>query len=150
MKKIVQLLAAASIALICQAPAMAAEGRPVPLPDLVGTWTGSFKLLRWTGGGEATLELRVLEQDGELFRAEKSWEIAPGGTPGSVGGKLVTKATEPLVGVIGFDGTSVTMAEQGDGGVYTGRLAHPDTLEMIYFEPGDVATVNRITLNRTK
>ena len=150
MRGIVRLFAVALVAWFCQAPLLAqAVGTP-PVPNLVGTWTGTFKLIRWSGGAEATIELRVLEQDGPLFKAEKTWELAPGGTPGSVGGKLVTKATEPLVGVIGFDGASVTMAEQGDGGVYTGRLTHPDTLELIYLEAGDVATVNRLTLTRTK
>jgi hypothetical protein len=77
----------------------------------------------------------VLKQDGPLFRAEKSWETP--GTTGKVGSNEVEKATEPLAGVVDFDGRSVYLAEQGDNGVYAGRLTAPDTLELIYVEAGD-------------
>jgi hypothetical protein len=117
------------------------------VPDLVGTWTGPLKVMRAKGIGEGTLTLRVLKQEGPLFNAEKSWETP--GTAGKVGGKEVEKATEPLAGVVDFDGKSVYLAEQGDNGLYTGRLSAPDTLELVYVEAGD-GTAYRAQLTRKK
>jgi hypothetical protein len=119
------------------------------VPSVVGTWAGKFKLIHSTGPAEQSLELRVLEQDGPLIKGEKAWQIAPGGTPGNVGGEDRTQATESLVGVIGFDG-AIYLAEQGDSGIYTGRMTGPDTIEVVYIEAGDLATAYRAVLKRAK
>jgi len=119
------------------------------VPNVVGTWTGEFKLLHGTGPAEQALELKVLEQDGPLIKGEKHWRIKSGGTAGNVAGQNRMEATESLVGVIGFDGT-IHLAEQGDTGLYTGRLTAPDTLEVVYIEAGDLATAYRAMLKRTK
>lgn len=120
------------------------------VPDLVGTWTGAMKEMRWEGPAEGPLEIRITEQDGPLLRGEKGWTLAPGSTPGSVEGKLVTEAVEPLIGVIDFDGKTIHFAEQGDVGTYHGRLVDADTMELVYVEAGDVATIYRVLLKRTK
>lgn len=120
------------------------------VPNLLGTWTGPYKLIRWNGGAEGQMEFRFIEQDGPLLKVEKAWAIKPGGTPGGVGGQLVTEAVEPMVGVVDFDGERIFLAEEGDKGVYTGRLVDPDTLEVVYFEPGDVATAYRMTMTRAR
>jgi hypothetical protein len=125
-------------------PAMAAD------PDLTGTWNGTYTEMRWDGPAESALVLVVLEQDGPLFKAEKSWKLEAGSTPGTVGGKLVDEATEPLVGVIGFDGRTVHLAEQGDAGTYAGVLTGPDTLELVYVEAGEGASVYRTVLTRAR
>ena len=44
------------------------------VPNLVGTWTGPLKVLRAKGIGKDTLTIRVTDQDGALFKAEKAWE----------------------------------------------------------------------------
>jgi len=152
MKWLIALPAAALIGLLAQTPARAqdAETAAFPAPDLVGTWTGSAKRLRAEGGAEGPIQLRVTEQDGALFRAEKTWKINPGGTPGSVGGKLVNEAVEPLIGVIDFDGRTIYLAEQGDVGTYTARLVDPDTIQAVYVESGDAATIYRFILKRAK
>lgn len=120
------------------------------IPDLVGKWAGPMKEMRWEGPAEGPLEIRITEQDGPLLRGEKGWTLAPGSTPGSVEGKLVTEAVEPLIGVVDFDGKTIHLAEQGDAGTYHGRLVDADTLELVYVEAGDVATVYRVLLKRTK
>jgi hypothetical protein len=107
----------------------------------------ALKVMRAKGIGEGTLTLRVLKQEGPLFKAEKSWETP--GTAGKVGSKEVEKATEPLAGVVDFDGKSVYLAEQGDNGLYTGRLSAPDTLELVYVEAGE-GTAYRAQLRRKK
>jgi hypothetical protein len=120
-----------------------------PVPDLKGTWTGPYSVIRSNGFGDGILELRVIEQRGPLLKVEKAWKLAEGSAPGDVGGELFTKADEPLVGVIGFDGREVQLAEQGDEGTYSGRLTGPDTLELIYIESDQQATAYRVRLTRT-
>jgi hypothetical protein len=103
--------------------------------------------MRANGTAEGTLTLRVTEQDGPLLKVEKSWETA--GVQGYVGDKAVDRATEPLVGVVDSDGTSVYLAEDGDNGLYTGRLTASDTLEFVYIEAGH-GTAYRVQMKRTK
>jgi hypothetical protein len=142
MRKGLGLVAVALAVWLAQGPVLAEDAS---VSNLVGIWTGPLKVLRAKGIGKGTLTIRVLEQDGALFKAEKSWETP--GTAGNVGGKEVEKATEPLVGVVDFDGESVHLAEQGDNGLYMGRLAGPDTLELVYVEAGH-GTAYRAQLTR--
>jgi hypothetical protein len=103
--------------------------------------------MREKGVADGSLTLRVVEQDGPLLRAEKSWESM--GAAGNVGGKAVKKAKESLVGVVDFDEKSVHLAEQDDNGLYMGRLTAPDTLDLVYIEAGH-ATAYRVRLTRAK
>jgi hypothetical protein len=145
MRKALGLIAVASVALAVWLSQVLAEDAAVP--NLVGTWTGPLKVLRAKGIGKGTLTIRVTDQDGALFKAEKAWETP--GTVGKVGSKEVDHATEPLAGVIDFNGKSVYLAEQGDNGLYTGRLTAADTLELVYVEAGD-GTAYRAELTRKK
>jgi hypothetical protein len=142
MKMQLQILAVAGAAL-AGAPAFAQE-----VPNLVGTWTGTFKEMHFTGPAEQSLQFKVLEQDGPLLKAEKTWHIVSG-TAGDVGGQSRTDAVEPLVGVVDFDGT-IYFAEQGDAGLYRGRVTGPDTIEVVYVEAGQLATAYRAELTRQK
>jgi hypothetical protein len=144
------LLAAGIVACVAAMPAGAEDTAGAPVPDLTGVWTGPYTVIRSDGHAEGVLTLKVTEQDGPLLRLEKSWEVAPGGAPGDVGGELVSKATEQLVGVVGFDGREVRFAEQGDSGEYSGILTGPDTLELLYVESGRQATAYRLVMKRTK
>ena len=125
----------------------AKDADSAPVPNLVGTWIGPFKAMREQSVADGSLTVRVLEQDGALLKAEKSWESL--GAAGNVAGKAVKAATEPLVGVVDFDGKSVHLAEQDDNGLYAGRLVAPDTLELVYIEAGH-ATAYRVRLTRAK
>ena len=142
MKHALGLCALALCAWLAHAEAMAEDAN---VPNLVGTWTGPFKAMREHGIADGSLTLRVTEQAGPLLKAEKSWKSP--GVPGDVGGKEVEQATEPLVGVIDFDGKSVHLAEQADNGLYRGRLTAPDTLELVYIEAGHAAAY-RVRLTR--
>ena len=123
---------------------MAEDANEAAVPNLVGTWTGPFKAMREKEVADGSL--RVLEQDGPLLKAEKSWESM--GAAGNVGGNAVKEATESLC-VVDFDGKSVHLAEQDDNGVYMGRLTAPDTLDLVYIEAGH-ATAYRVRLTRAK
>lgn len=118
-----------------------------PAPDLIGTWEGPYSVIRSNGFADGVLQLRVVEQRGPLLKVEKAWKVVDG-APGDVGGQLFTEAAEPMVGVIGFDGREIQLAEQGDEGIYTGRLTGPDTLELIYIESDTQATAYRVRLQR--
>lgn len=152
MKRTFAPFLAIALASFLPALAMAQDAEPpaFPIPDLMGTWNGTMKEMRWEGGAEGPLELRITAQDGALLRGEKGWSLEAGSSAGSVDGKLVTEAVEPLVGVVEFDGRTIHLAEQNDVGTYVGRLTGPDTLELVYVEAGDVATVYRVILKRTK
>ena len=141
-------VAALAIALIGTTFAGRASAADASAPDLTGVWVGSYKTLRWNGEAEGVLQFRVVAQDGPNLKVEKSWKLQPGATLGDVQGELLNEAVEPLIGVIGFDGQDVYFAEEGDGGLYTGRIADPDTLELIYVEPGIQATAYRTVLKR--
>ena len=143
------LIAAGAVACLWQMPALAQDAAGAfPVPDLTGKWVGPYSVIRSNGFADGVLELRVIEQKGALLKVEKAWKVAPGGAPGDVGGELVTKADEPLVGVIGFDGREIHLAEQGDEGVYSGRLVGPDTIELVYIEADRQATAYRVVLSR--
>jgi hypothetical protein len=147
MKNALGLFAVVLSAWLAHGEALAEDAESAPVPNLVGTWTGHFKAMREKGVADGSLTLRVVEQDGPLLRAEKSWESP--GVPGDVGGKAVEEATEPLVGVVDFDGKRVHLAEQADNGLYSGRLTAPDTLELVYIEAGHAAAY-RVRLTRAK
>ncbi len=145
------LLAVGAVACLWQLPALGQDATEAfPVPDLAGRWVGPYSVIRSNGFADGVLELRVIEQKGPLLKVEKAWKVAPGGAPGDVGGELFTTADEPLVGVIGFDGREIHLAEQGDEGVYSGRLVGPDTIELVYIESDRQATAYRVVLTREK
>ncbi len=145
-----ELLAFGVVAGLGIVSALAQEAPGFPVPDLLGKWTGPYRVIRSNGFAEGVLELQVIEQQGPLLKVTKAWALAPGGAPGDVGGQLLQKAAETMVGVIGFDGREIRLAEQGDEGVYSGRLVNPDTMELIYIEADRQATAYRATLTRSK
>ena len=71
MRKALGLIAVASVALAVWLSQVLAEDAAVH--NLVGTWTGPLKVLRAKGIGKGTLTIRVTDQDGALFKAEKAW-----------------------------------------------------------------------------
>lgn len=131
-------------------PAIAAEGSK-SMPNLVGTWTGKEKAHFHKATREAVRELRVTEQDGAYFRGFRSWEHTDKKEAhGDVGGKKVHKATEPIIGVIGFDGKTIYLVEHGDWGIVHARLVGPDTIEAIYVESGPAAAIFRTLYKRKR
>ncbi len=63
-------------------------------------------------------------------------------------GQLITEDKEPFIGVIGFDGKSITIVERDDMGTITGQLTDRDTMQLIYGESGSNAIVFRMELKR--
>ena len=75
MKSVLALFALAMGLMLGHGQALAEDAAPVsqtaPVPDLAGTWTGPFKVIRAHGVSEGTFTLRVLEQDRPLLKGEK-------------------------------------------------------------------------------
>jgi hypothetical protein len=95
--------------------------------------------------------IRVTEQDGAYFRGIHFWEHAEKKEAiAHVGTKPAVKATEPIMGVIGFDGKTLYIVEQGDAGVFHGRLTGTNTIEVVYLESGHAAAIARFTWERKR
>ena len=145
-----RLLAVAVAACLWQAPVLGQEAADAfPVPDLVGTWVGPYSVIRSNGFADGVLELRVVEQEGPLLKVEKAWKVARRWRSGRCRRRTRHDGDEPLVGVIGFDGREIQLAEQGDEGIYSGRLVDPDTIELLYIESDRQATAYRVRLTRT-
>lgn len=120
-----------------------------PLPNLLGTWAGEKKIYYQKGETRSTTELRITEQDGAYFRGFHVWEQSQKKDPlGHVRGENVYQASEPIMGIIAYDSTTIYMVEHGDLGHLNARLAGPDTMEVVYMESGPNAAVFRIILHR--
>jgi len=95
MRKALGLIAVASVALAVWLSPGQVLAEDAAVHNLVGTWTGPLKVLRAKGIGKGTLTIRVTDQDGALFKAEKAWETP--GTVGKVGSKVAPQlSTAPV------------------------------------------------------
>jgi hypothetical protein len=119
-------------------------------PNMVGNWVDNeYKVYLYTGSKIGQIVFHIKEQDGPYFRGVHVWKHIDKGKPMTTKkGKLITGDTEPFVGIIGFDGKSITIAEQDDTGVLHGKLIGKDTMELIYEEPGSNAMVIRYVLKK--
>jgi hypothetical protein len=139
-------LAAMLCSLLVWAPVLAQEGPP---PDLVGTWKGERTTYFQEGKRQATEELRITEQDGAYFRATKTWQHAEKDMePLGHVGEPIGRASEPMLGVIDFDGETIYMVEHGDWGQFRGRLVDRDTIQGVLMESGPHAVIYRVVLKR--
>jgi len=95
-----------------------------PAPDLTGNWTGpTFGYADKKGitdfGGEL-MTMRVTDQKDRVFDGQMFFRSRNGGME-----------NETFAGVIGRDGTSLTIIEQ-DGGQDTGSVINPNEIELIF------------------
>ena len=65
---------------------------------------------------------------------------------GHVGERGVRQASEPMLGVIDFDGETTYMVEQMDWGQFHGRLVDRDTIEGVLIESGPHVVIYRVVL----
>jgi hypothetical protein len=122
------------------------------LPDLVGTWTGEKKVYYQQGERQSTSELRISEQDGAYFRGYRIWEHSETEKEplGHAGGKHAHQASEPILGIIGFDFKTIHMVEHDDWAHLHAHLVTPDTMEVVYVESGPNAAIFRVILKRKR
>jgi len=101
-----------------------AAATPAPLPDLTGNWTGPAygyaDKKGFTDFGGELMTMRVTDQKDRLFSGQMFFRSRNGGTE-----------NETFAGVIGRDGTSLTIIEQ-NGGQDTGTVISPNEIELIF------------------
>jgi hypothetical protein len=118
-------------------------------PNLIGKWVGEYKAYFYAGSRITQVELRINQQDGPYFKGVNAWKHVDHGKPLTAKkGKPLTEDAEPVVGIIGFDGKSITIVEQDDLGTLHAELVGKDTMRLIYGEPGSHAAVFRVVLKR--
>ncbi|MCP3952945.1 MAG: hypothetical protein GY697_12125 [Desulfobacterales bacterium] len=110
-------------------------------PNLVGEWLfvendGISYKGKAEGGGDTRLVLNIKEQHGRLFKGTFSWLLSENNDHLHDGTKYTHKSTEDIIGVIGYDGTTLTIAEHPDTGYQFGKLIDENTLELVLVESG--------------
>lgn len=142
---IVSALALASV------PVLSADAQngKASIPDLRGVWSAPGTACQHPKGRteDIVVQFNISEQEGRFLRGTKSW-AHEGEAVMDAGGKLVTKATETIVGVIRDDGVTIHFAEHDDLGLHFTRLVDENTMEDVYVEPGAAAAVCHHTLVR--
>lgn len=129
----------------------AAEDAGTP-PDLKGTWKGTGEVYYPDAVKKIDTELKVTGQDGWYFKGARGWKLVdpPEKPLGYIMNDPVNKADEPFLGVIGFDGKSLTLVENGDWGMMKAKLVEENKMEFLYFESGEHPLVFRLVLTREK
>lgn len=140
------LLILAVIASGCTAPAPAAAPSGTPaggsspvLMDLKGTWVGPMTAYEpgagFTNYGNTTMSMIVSEQQGRIFA----------GT--FVFGSGTNTESIPFSGVIGRDGTSLTIPQE-TGGYSFGEIISPGEIELVYVSDGAKYSASIDTLKK--
>jgi len=126
-----------------------------PIPDLEGVWLMTAgQILYWNGEANTfpnnydIAQIEITDQDGAVFQAAQSTVAREGREPGRHGTQPITQPGQPMIGAVGWDGTSVVFSDVGDTTVYNCTLSDGITLHCLVWEAGDHALAGRITLVR--
>ncbi|MEO1223540.1 MAG: hypothetical protein AAFX92_04880 [Pseudomonadota bacterium] len=147
----VQRIAAAAALLAVGLPAQADD----PMPNLEGVWIKTAgQILYWTGEVNTfpqsydVAQIEITGQDGAVLQAVQSTVAREGSATGRQGTQPITQGGQPMIGVVGWDGTSVVLSDVGDTTVHHCTLVDQNTLHCLVWEAGDHALAGRITLVR--
>ncbi|UIJ71038.1 hypothetical protein [Aurantimonas sp. HBX-1] len=140
-----KFLAAMVVTLVVAAPVgMASAQDAAALPDLKGNWVGTSETVLMGSAAH--------HEDGEAGPrlSEMEFTMAVEGQDGRRFWGTITsaKSKEPFMGVIGFDGKSIT-ARDTDGYI-EGDLVDDGTMQLIYSHTGDSTVVAATTYTRKK
>ncbi|MEH6527731.1 MAG: hypothetical protein V7723_16810 [Sneathiella sp.] len=122
-------------------------------PDLMGTWISvTGEVAHWSGTlkhfGEQVGILKVEEQLGGVFRGHMVYQNEKSGPKFEGSDGIDHTLSEPVLGVIDWDGKSVVWVDKDDETVHRARLVNSRTMEVIAYEPGEHAVVNRMIMIR--
>ena len=122
-------------------------------PELIGQWVvikkdsiGWHRSIQDHTSGPAYLQIE--EQNGAVLEGFFFWQAPPGYARDHNGIAEVSEAKEPIIGLVEWDGRSVTFVEHPDTGTLQGKLLHKDMMQLMHFEPGPHATIARYLLIR--
>lgn len=118
-----------------------------PLPDLVGVWIGRADIMLPEGLTEQVHRFVFAEQEGAFLKGEHSWSIPSENLKSNDGRRDTYASTEPMLGVIGHDGT-IVVVEHGDHTRFYMRLINRYTLDFVAAEGGEHPLVGHGVLVR--
>ena len=147
--KMCSMLLIGLVTFVYSVPVITADDAAIP--NLKGVWAGEYEAYFHAGMTKARVEIEITEQTGAGFKGSNSWQHHLGDKTKPLAvqkGKPATSDKEPIMGVVGFDGKTLYIIEQGDGGRIDAELVGPDTMRVIYSESGDNALVYRTQLTR--
>lgn len=126
-----------------------------PIPNLEGVWIKTAgQILYWNGevntfpNSYDIAQIEITDQDGAVFQAVQSTVAREGREPGRHGTQPITQGGQPMIGVVGWEGTSVVLSDIGDTTVHRCTLVDQSTLHCLVWEAGEHALAGRITLSR--
>jgi hypothetical protein len=122
-------------------------------PNLVGTWVSvTGEVGHWEGVlkpfGTQVATLEVKKQLGGVFNGTMTYDNERHGPKFEGKAGVHHVQSETIVGVIDWDGRSIVWVDHEDETVHRARLTRPNVMEVIAFEPGDHAVVNRMIMIR--
>jgi len=120
-------------------------------PNILGVW--NLVAVDGIFGDQVIAELPHTEividmQQGAVFSGSLGYEVAESEPAFHDGSDHTRMASEPFLGVIGWDGRTLTIAEREDTSMLTGELLNSETMSLIYVEPGEHAFAARMLLVR--
>jgi len=126
-----------------------------PIPNLEGVWVKTAGQILYRSGEVNTFphsydiaQIEITGQDGAVFQAVQSTVAREGHEAGRQGTQPITQGGQPMIGVVGWDGTSVVLSDVGDTTVHHCTLTGENTLHCLVWEAGDHALAGRVTLVR--
>lgn len=123
------------------------------VPDLVGSWVSVYgEVGHWSGSlkpfGEQRATLVVEDQLGGVFRGHMTYRNETSGPEFEGKSGIGHVQSEAVLGVIDWDNQSIVWVDHEDETVHRARLVNDHTLEVIAFEAGPHAVVNRMVMIR--
>ena len=148
MPRVIAILVAAVFVLTSQSSSGQSVG---DTPNVMGVW----RLVAMDGifGDQILTELPSTEvtidrQEGAVFNGTMAYEVAESEPAFHDGTALTRMASEPFLGVIGWDSRSLTIAERADTSLMVGELLNSETMALVYVEPGEYAFAARMLFVR--
>ncbi|MEM6503841.1 MAG: hypothetical protein AAF711_00090 [Planctomycetota bacterium] len=123
-------------------------------PDLTGTWRVESGFLRTHAGETIDFSeasdafMTITDQEGPVFSGNYGWRHPDTMQDLHDGETTTNEANEAFVGVVHFDGQTITIADHPDSTVYIGRLVEENRMELIAYESGANAFASRAIMIR--
>ena len=125
------------------------------VPNLEGIWIKTDGQIRYWNGeindfpdSYEISQIEIEAQIGAVFEAYQSSIAIEGAHQGRQGAAPISSDRLPMLGVIGWDGTTVRIGDIGDTTSYQCTLVEQDTMHCTLLEAGDHALAGRVVLER--
>ncbi|KQC06682.1 MAG: hypothetical protein APR55_04730 [Methanolinea sp. SDB] len=130
MKKLIAFTGFIILALLtCGCTTVSQDASPVDTPNLVGNWTGPMygyiEGSGYTTFSDETITMSVTEQHDRVFSGVMTFS-----------NKVKSWEDKPFAGIIGLEGSTLTIIEEG-GGFSSGSVIAPDEIELTYLDIGE-------------